>query len=116
MPNILYPRVGSSEWASAINDRGMRINVKKSKVMVITKNKTREPFNITWEEEQVEQVERFEYVGTVVTADGNIEQGAESKPNILSTSKCRSRKQETTRGYKNEGTKDSIRTDLTVWN
>jgi hypothetical protein len=32
------------EWTSAINDRGMRINVKKSKVMVITKNKNREPY------------------------------------------------------------------------
>jgi hypothetical protein len=50
----------------------MRINVKKSKVMIITKNKKREPLNITWEEERVEQVERFEYFGTVVTADGKI--------------------------------------------
>jgi hypothetical protein len=62
------------EWESAINDRGMRINVKKSKVMVITKNKNREPLNITWEEEQFEQVERFEYLGTIVTADGEIDE------------------------------------------
>ena len=56
-----------TEWASAIQDRGMRINVKKSKVMVITKDKNRE-------EEQLEQVERFEYLGTVVTADGKIDE------------------------------------------
>ena len=48
-----------TEWASAMKDRGIRINVKKSKVMVITKNKNREHLNITWEEEQLEQVERF---------------------------------------------------------
>ena len=49
-----------TEWASAINDRGMRINVKKSKVMFITKNKNRELLNIAWEEEQLGQEKRFE--------------------------------------------------------
>ena len=44
--------------------------MKKSKVMVITKNKNREPLNITWEEEQLEQVEGFEYLRTIVTEDG----------------------------------------------
>jgi retron-type reverse transcriptase len=38
-----------TEWASAIEGRGIRINVKKSKVMVITKTKNREHLNITWE-------------------------------------------------------------------
>jgi hypothetical protein len=52
----------------------MRINVKKSKVTVITKTKNREHLNITWEEEQLEQVERFEYLGTVVIADGKTEE------------------------------------------
>jgi hypothetical protein len=30
--------------------------------------------NITWEEEQLEQVERFEYLRTIVTADGKIDE------------------------------------------
>jgi hypothetical protein len=36
--------------------------------MVITENKKREPLNITREDERLEQVERFEYLGTVVTS------------------------------------------------
>ena len=32
-------RKAVTEWASAVKDRGMRINVKKNKVMVITKKK-----------------------------------------------------------------------------
>jgi hypothetical protein len=52
----------------------MRIIAKKSKVMVITKNKNREPLSITWEEEQLEQVERFECLGTIVTEDGKIDE------------------------------------------
>jgi hypothetical protein len=57
-----------------MKDRGMKMNVMKSKVMVITKEKNRKHLNITWEEEQVEQVQRFEYLGTVVTADGKTEE------------------------------------------
>jgi hypothetical protein len=52
----------------------MRINAKKSKVMVITKNKNKEHLNITWEEKQLEQVERFEYLGTIVTEHGKIDE------------------------------------------
>ena len=43
-------------------------------LLVITKNKNREPLNITWEEKQLEQVERFEYLETIVTADGKIDE------------------------------------------
>ena len=42
--------------------------------MAVTKNKNREHLNITWEEEQLEQVETFEYLGTVVTVYGKIDQ------------------------------------------
>ena len=48
--------------------------MKKSKVMIITKNKKREPLNITRGDERLEQVERFEYLGTVVTADGKTDE------------------------------------------
>ena len=41
--------------------------------MAVTKNKNREHLNITWEEEQLEQVETFEYLGTVVTVYGKID-------------------------------------------
>jgi hypothetical protein len=51
-----------TEWASAITDTGMRINVKQSTVMVIIKNKNTEPLNITWGRRAVGMVERFEYL------------------------------------------------------
>jgi hypothetical protein len=81
--------------------------MKKSKVMVITKNKNREPLHISWEEEQFEQVERFEHLGTIVTADGKIYEEINHRvqkayPNILTISKYHSRKQGTQRGYKNK--------------
>ena len=58
------------EWANTIRDHGMRMNVEKSKVMAVSKNEVQERLNISWEGQELEQVDNFEYLGTQITCDG----------------------------------------------
>ena len=50
-------------------DYGMKINIKKTKVMVVTRG-TRPALHITIHGELIEQVEEFCYLGSVITEDG----------------------------------------------
>ena len=58
---------------------GLRINSKKTKTMVISRDLTQRPYteagtvNITVEGVPVEQVSDFTYLGSVISADGTIE-------------------------------------------
>jgi len=61
-----------TEWASARSERGMEINISNCKRMHITKVIQR-TLNIVWESDKGEQVEENDYLGTIISANGNNE-------------------------------------------
>ena len=48
-------------------ERGLKLSVDKTKVMLIDKNENYEDFEITLEEETVEVVKEFKYLGALIT-------------------------------------------------
>src|SRR5215831_12141300 len=58
---------------SAAEDYGMRINVKKTKSMVISKTGNKD-VEITIGQHKVEQVQQFRYLGALITEDGRCAQ------------------------------------------
>lgn len=61
-----------TEWAHAFQDRGMEVNVSKTKVMQFTKGEEVQ-LRIKWKNEIIEQVDQFEYLGTIFRKDGKLE-------------------------------------------
>jgi hypothetical protein len=61
-----------TEWASACRERGMEINISKSKTIKITKGIQRR-LNTEWVGDRMEQVEETHYLGTIISANGNNE-------------------------------------------
>ena len=51
----------------ASRERGLKLNVDKPKVMLLDKNNNEEDFEITLEEETVEVVKEFKYLGALIT-------------------------------------------------
>ena len=51
----------------ASGERGLKLNVDKTKVMLIDKNNNEEDFEITLEEETVKVVKEFKYLGALIT-------------------------------------------------
>ena len=51
----------------ASRERGLKLNVEKTKVMLISKNSNQEDFKITLEGETIEIVKEFKYLGTLIT-------------------------------------------------
>ena len=51
----------------ASGERGLKLNVDKTKVMLLDKNNNEEDFEITLEEETVEVVKEFKYSGALIT-------------------------------------------------
>ena len=49
--------------------RGLNINRKKAKIMVFSKNKISTKCKITLDDEELQQVESFNYLGSVLTQD-----------------------------------------------
>lgn len=58
-------------WEKELNSRGMKINVKKTKVMHI--GPTYKAINIILNREQVEQVSKFKYLGVQIDREGKME-------------------------------------------
>lgn len=54
-------------------EMGLRINVKKTKCMIVSKNKTKRNITITVNGEKIEQVDEFVYLGALITTDGRCE-------------------------------------------
>ena len=49
--------------------KGLNINIRKTKTMVLSKNSPAPRFQLRCGEQRVEQVERFEYLGSIITED-----------------------------------------------
>ena len=68
---------GLQNLMNALHEKGknydMKINVKKTKVMRVSKDKRAPPLNITIEGEVVEQVKQFRYLGALISEDGTCE-------------------------------------------
>ncbi|GBP61234.1 hypothetical protein EVAR_45253_1 [Eumeta japonica] len=54
----------------SVKKRGMKLNVGKTKMMVLDRGKRTTEFNILIEGEKVEQVKEFVYLGSLFTDDG----------------------------------------------
>ena len=52
---------------------GLRINIGKTEVMVVTKRRERLPVNVTLAGETINQVATFRYLGNAVSEDGRCE-------------------------------------------
>ena len=66
-----------SELISKINEVGkqfgMKINVKKTKAMVVSRKPNSPKINIAIDGEQIEQVTSYMYLGSLITEDGRSE-------------------------------------------
>ena len=51
----------------ASGERGLKLNLDKTKVMLMDKNNNEEDFEITLEEETVEVLKEFKYLGALIT-------------------------------------------------
>lgn len=63
-----------TEWASTFKDKGMQLNTSKSKVMKVSKQPEREGLVIEWEGKVLEEVNTYEYLGTVIASDGTLDE------------------------------------------
>lgn len=64
-----------TEWTEELEERGMEVNRKKSKVMKFSRNgEIDENMRITCGDEELEQVTSYEYLGALFTSDGKIEE------------------------------------------
>ena len=61
--------------------RKLRVNVNKSKAMKCSRNDVGASLNVFLNGEALEQVEQFEYLGSVIAADGGIETDVKHKIN-----------------------------------
>ena len=64
---LIQRLVGASEH------KGLKLNASKTKVMVISKSNENVRVNIRLNGEELEQVERFNYLGRIITRDGRCE-------------------------------------------
>lgn len=53
---------------------GLSLNVKKSECMTTSKNKIPPPCNVNINGEQIKQVFRFSYLGSIITSDGRCDE------------------------------------------
>ncbi|KAI5644400.1 reverse transcriptase (RNA-dependent DNA polymerase) domain-containing protein [Phthorimaea operculella] len=65
----------------ALKEKGMKVNVSKTKAMVFEKEDSATECNIIIEEERVEQVKEFVYLGSKFTSDGKCESDIERRVN-----------------------------------
>lgn len=60
------------EWASTLEERGMAVNISKSKIMKIGGEKVN--FEIKWKDQTLEQVNSYKYLGTIINDDGKLDE------------------------------------------
>ena len=69
----------------ASEERGLRLNVSKTKVMVISKTEASIRTNIVIDGEALEQVEKYKYLGSVITQDGRCKEEIKTRIGIAKT-------------------------------
>jgi hypothetical protein len=62
-----------TEWASTSSERGLEININKSKVMKICRKNEKEGINIQWKQQKLDIVEEISCLGVVVCSNGKID-------------------------------------------
>jgi len=93
------------------NDFNMKINVKKTKSMRISR-KGDEGINITLNNQQIEQVNNFKYLGAIITSDGRCHEEIQARIAMAKTAFSK-RRELLTNGLKAETKKKIIKT--LVW-
>ena len=59
---------------SESESKGLSINCKKTECLVVSKQKTRPTCNITINNKKIKQVDKFEYLGSLITSDAKCDQ------------------------------------------
>ena len=67
--------------SGALTRKGMKMNIKKTKVMVFERHEAVTDCNIVIGDEQIEQVNDFVYLGSKFTRDGKCESDIERRVN-----------------------------------
>ena len=62
-----------AEWTRRIENTGMEINQKKSKVMLVSKKPEGKRLRVECKEEALETVTEYNYLGTIINHDGRID-------------------------------------------
>ena len=62
-----------AEWTRRIENTGMEINQKKSKVMLVSKKPEGKRLRVECKEEALETVTEYNYLGTIIYHDGRID-------------------------------------------
>ena len=62
-----------TEFGKVCERRKLRVNVGKSKVMRCTSNEDGARLNVMLNEEALEEVDQFKYLGSVIAANGGVE-------------------------------------------
>ena len=63
-----------NKWAEEITKTGMTLNIGKSKVMRVSKNEREEELVIEYNNERLEEVNNYTYLGVEISKDGKIEE------------------------------------------
>jgi hypothetical protein len=66
-------QVSVTKWASTFSKRGLEVNINKSKVIKICREKEEEEINIQWKQQKLDIVEEINYLGVVICSNGKIE-------------------------------------------
>ena len=70
------------EWVSTLEERGMKINTSKSKVMKVGREENgNEDINIKWKDDKLEQVNTYQYLGTIISSTGSLEDEINNRVN-----------------------------------
>ena len=72
-------------------EKGLRINIRKTKVMKVSKTANGRPLQIYINGDQIETVEKFAYLGSIITNDGRCENEIKRRIGIAKTTFMRMR-------------------------
>ncbi|GBP36183.1 hypothetical protein EVAR_4327_1 [Eumeta japonica] len=71
----------SSLINNSVKKKGMKLNISKTKVMIFERGESTTECNILKEDEKVEQVKEFVYLGSLFTNDGKRDRDIERRVN-----------------------------------
>jgi hypothetical protein len=62
-----------TEWASTFSERGIEVNINKSKVMKMCWESEEVEINIQWKQQKLDIMEEISYLGVVICSNGKID-------------------------------------------